>query len=313
MDPHHTGLGPGANKILSAAMDKQKMKKHKERLNRIKPSVDTSAPPIFAHLIHRAKKEQLLEERYTQIENENRILLKKMSYIMRHQSLDNQNHVRPKSLNAIARKQQLKKIMDENQQILKRIQSRQPNYKREQWINHSVNHDEYLENIRDKPVYNILDHTMPSEHVSPPPRRRPHKLEQLEDKRAVTPANNSQIFEVFTDIVSLSSGDMELRVEEVVRPKENAALIFRHNGGSTSKIKPCSVSMRQIKTLVSDKTLFEDGKRGDLVRHLLPRLSVQGSALKFDSSAADENRAEEAKRMREEAEKYLAEEEEKQQ
>ena len=59
--PINTGLGPGSNKILSAAMDRQKMKKHKDRLAKVKPSVDTSAPPIFAHLIHRAKKEQLLE------------------------------------------------------------------------------------------------------------------------------------------------------------------------------------------------------------------------------------------------------------
>ena len=95
---------------------------------------------------------------------------------MRHQSLDNRNFARPKSLNAIARKQQLRKTMEENQQILKRIQSRQPNYKREQWMAHSMNHDDYLENIREKPVYNILDHSMPKEQLAGPPRRRVHKV-----------------------------------------------------------------------------------------------------------------------------------------
>merc|ERR1712072_1519060 len=34
------------------------------------------------------KKEQMMEERYSQIERDNRLLLEKMSYIMRHQSMD---------------------------------------------------------------------------------------------------------------------------------------------------------------------------------------------------------------------------------
>jgi len=303
--PLNTGLGPGCNKILSAAMDRQKMEKHRKRLQKVKPSVDTSAPPIYAHLIHRAKKEQLLEERYTQIENENRILLKKMSHIMRHQSLDNRNFARPRSLNAISRKQELRKIMEENQQILKRIQGRQPNYKREKWVQHSMNHDEYLDNIRDKPVYNILDKTMPREQLAAPPRRRVHKLKQLEDRRAV-PDSTQQSVVLFDDLASLSTGDLQLVVEEITAPKSNASLVF-----SSDKLKSTSVLMRHLKAIVADVSLFQSDRRADLINHLLPRLTVQKKALFFDSSAQDENRAEEAKRMREEAEQYLAEEEQK--
>lgn len=55
-------------------------------------------------------------ERYHQIDYENRILLKKMSDIMRTHSLDNinPNAGRVKSLNADLRKRELRKIMDEN-------------------------------------------------------------------------------------------------------------------------------------------------------------------------------------------------------
>lgn len=57
------------------------------------------------------------EDRYAQIERDNRLLLEKMSHIMRKGSIDNQNNTSKyaKSLNKEARKRELCKITRENQ------------------------------------------------------------------------------------------------------------------------------------------------------------------------------------------------------
>ena len=55
---------------------------HKRRLRAARPAIDTRAPRRFGHIQYKAKKERLQEERFTEIERENRILLEKMHRIM---------------------------------------------------------------------------------------------------------------------------------------------------------------------------------------------------------------------------------------
>lgn len=76
--------------------------------------------------IRNAKKDAMLERRYTEIERENRILLEKMSNIMQtHKpSLYNPNRVEKASLNREYRKKELMKITVENQAILRRLQDK---------------------------------------------------------------------------------------------------------------------------------------------------------------------------------------------
>ena len=70
-----------------------------------------------------------MEERYAEIERDNRLLLEKMSYIMRHSSLDNDNQMQyAHSLNREQRKRELQRITRENQNILGRIQAAEPTY-----------------------------------------------------------------------------------------------------------------------------------------------------------------------------------------
>lgn len=59
----------------------------------------------------------LQEDRYAQIERDNRLLLEKMSQIMRKGGIDNYNNTAKysKSLNREARKRELHKITRENQ------------------------------------------------------------------------------------------------------------------------------------------------------------------------------------------------------
>lgn len=141
-----------ANKICADTWVRQDQLSHHKRLAKTKSSIDTSAPPVYAHLINRSKKEQMLEERYTRIEHENRLLLKKMSRIMRQSSLDNLNPNRGGSLNSGLRKRELKKIMDENQAILRRIQDRKPFYHHQDFENHAQTHAGYMRNIKEKQV-----------------------------------------------------------------------------------------------------------------------------------------------------------------
>ena len=72
------------------------------------------------HLSKNLKRQQLDEDRYSQIERENYLLLDKMSYIMTHpQLLDEKYMGAPvtygKSLNKEFRKRELMRITEENQ------------------------------------------------------------------------------------------------------------------------------------------------------------------------------------------------------
>ena len=53
------------------------------KLRDMKCSIDNKPPRVAAHLKTKAKKNALMEDRIDQIETENRILLEKMSHIMR--------------------------------------------------------------------------------------------------------------------------------------------------------------------------------------------------------------------------------------
>ena len=76
-----------------------------------------------------------MEQRYTEIERENRILLEKMSNIMQNPkpSLYSGGAGQKKSLNRDKRRRQLVQITIENQAILKRLQKKEANYSVERW------------------------------------------------------------------------------------------------------------------------------------------------------------------------------------
>lgn len=110
---------------------------HKLRLKNVRKLVDTSEPHAVRmdHVRNNLKKEQMLEERYSEIDHENHILLKKMSHIMGPQGNEfaqgsprpaEKRPPGPTSLNRDSRKKELLRITKDNQSILKRIQQAQP-------------------------------------------------------------------------------------------------------------------------------------------------------------------------------------------
>ena len=102
----------------------------------MKSSVDQKPPKGFGELRRNVKREQMTEDRYAQIEHENRLLLSKMSDIMQKGSVDNVSQAWQygHSLNRRNRKKELERITEANQHILRRIQGVTPYYNHWQWV-----------------------------------------------------------------------------------------------------------------------------------------------------------------------------------
>mmetsp|Transcript_2568 Transcript_2568/g.7095 ORF Transcript_2568/g.7095 Transcript_2568/m.7095 type:complete len:267 (+) Transcript_2568:83-883(+) len=155
---HYRKCMPRANKILEEKWVKHCQDLHRKKLKEMRSYVDTTAPTTtrLSHLSENLKKQQLDEERYSQIERENYLLLDKMSYIMTHpQLLDEKYMGAPvsygKSLNKEFRKRELMRITEENQQILRRIQQKEPHYSHLEWEEKARRDDEYLRNCSEYP------------------------------------------------------------------------------------------------------------------------------------------------------------------
>lgn len=153
---------PSGNKILTRKWQEKERRIHMQKLRSVKPTIDLQKPKNFKHLKSRAKKEQMLEDRYTEIERENRILLEKMTSIMQKPNRTSTsfssdrfnlppNPVSKKSLNRASRKQELLKITLENQAILRRLQDKSSNYNVARWENEHRQRQDLLKNMSEYP------------------------------------------------------------------------------------------------------------------------------------------------------------------
>ena len=116
----------------------------------MKCSIDNKMPKQASHLKTNAKKNALMEERFANIERENRMLLEKMSYIIAKKGgIDNKNCSMQygRSLNKDRRKRELQKITKQNQLILSRIQESQPTYDHLAWAEDARQNQQFMANI----------------------------------------------------------------------------------------------------------------------------------------------------------------------
>merc|ERR1740123_1132736 len=104
------------------------------------------------------KKERLLEDRYMEIDRENQVLLKKMSSAMKKPNpyVDKPDTFKPASLNRQGRKHDLIKITQENQRMLKAIQSTKPVYNVKAWDDGYRKSEVLLKNCCTYPVITRL-------------------------------------------------------------------------------------------------------------------------------------------------------------
>ncbi len=123
-----------ASQICADRSNTRNYNQHRQKLAGMKASVDNTPPKMYPHLYQKLKKAQIEEERCSEIERDNRTLVKRMTGIMQRGSLDNAAPpaVMP-SLNKFQRRQELTRITTENHALLKRIQERQPTYNHLKW------------------------------------------------------------------------------------------------------------------------------------------------------------------------------------
>lgn len=149
----HKGLV--ASKACAKRVREREDAMHKQRIRAMKPEIDTMPPESIGldHLRNNLKREQMLEERYHEIDRDNRILLQKMSDIMKHPSVKSGggDQSAPVSLTRTARKADLQRITQENHAILKRIRQAGPVYNRIDWEEDFRRSGTYLKNSCEYP------------------------------------------------------------------------------------------------------------------------------------------------------------------
>jgi len=160
------------NRVCTKRAEHRRLEMHRTRLRNVRPLVDTSEPKAvqFDHVRLNLKKEQMLEERYMEIDRENRILLKKMSDIAKqsppkHCASACARVPGPNSLNRDARKRELLQITSDNQAILKRIQQAQPVYNHVEMQGECRKQQTYLRNCTEFPLVLRSARGRPSELV----------------------------------------------------------------------------------------------------------------------------------------------------
>ncbi|XP_052785253.1 sperm axonemal maintenance protein CFAP97D1-like isoform X2 [Mya arenaria] len=186
---------PSSNKLLQMRWDQTYYKEHRRLVKEAQPMVDTKAPATYMHLHLKLKKLQLEEERLATIERDNRILLEKMSYIMRTRGrVDNRNNYEYKSLNREKRQRELLRVTKENQAILKRIMLRKPEYSAQKWQNEWEENQAFMDSISHFPKDWWLEEKQPTTEPTQPqqtklPKPQPTPPADTPDKKVkpVTP------------------------------------------------------------------------------------------------------------------------------
>lgn len=145
-------ITPANNKLLKKRWDMSRYDTHRRKVKSAKAVIDNKPPKTYIHLHLPLKKLQIEEERLATIERDNRILLEKMSFVMRTRGrVDNRNDYEHKSLNKTKRQRELLRVTHENQAILKRISSKEPHYNHLQWEDEWQINETYMDNISKYP------------------------------------------------------------------------------------------------------------------------------------------------------------------
>ncbi|ESO83783.1 hypothetical protein LOTGIDRAFT_76553, partial [Lottia gigantea] len=148
MHKSYNNILPTSNRLLQQKWDTTYYNEHRRKVRDVKSMVDTKAPPTYMHLHLKLKKFQLEEERLTTIERDNRILLEKMAYIMRTRGrIDNKNDYVYQSLNREKRQRELLRVAKDNQEILRRITARQPEYSAKKWNDDWQQNQKFMDSI----------------------------------------------------------------------------------------------------------------------------------------------------------------------
>jgi len=146
---------PVANKACAERVRSRAQELHVERIKNMRSSIDTTEPAVahLDHLRNNLKREQMLEERYHNIDRENRLLLQKMSDMMKQEQKPSAKPARrTQSLTRGSRKHEAMRITRENSDILRRIREVQPVYSHVALEESYRRNFEHLKNITEYPL-----------------------------------------------------------------------------------------------------------------------------------------------------------------
>jgi E3 ubiquitin-protein ligase TRIP12 len=159
------------NKIVAKRHRENVRRIHKQKLQAARAFTDNKEPEVYAlqHLKVNMKKEQMLEERYNEIDRHNQLLLHRMTEIIRHPPPHQVDRgPGPTTLNKDRRRRELVRITQENQSILRRIQEAQPVYNQLKWEESYRQAERYMQNVCEYPI------------VLGTPRRRPRRVAPMD-------------------------------------------------------------------------------------------------------------------------------------
>lgn len=127
---------------------------HKTRLKNMKPEVKkfmTSPKEGLSMKTRAAKRKALKRAKYLDIELENRVLLNKLSHLMRHPAEIHEamakKRLGPRSLNKITRRKEYKRVNRENEKLVSRIERNKGEYNRKTWAKERRQNEQYLKNM----------------------------------------------------------------------------------------------------------------------------------------------------------------------
>jgi hypothetical protein len=145
-----------ANRLIADRQRKRERKLHEDRLKAINgrkkgktKTLDNKPPRTIGmtHLIVNKKRDHQVEERFDEIERQNRLLLAKMTKIMKKKAFDFPQTSAPKSLNLQTRRRKMLKINQDNQLLLERINKITPMYDRSRWKKERKENEHLIKNL----------------------------------------------------------------------------------------------------------------------------------------------------------------------
>ncbi|XP_071962436.1 annexin A13-like [Antedon mediterranea] len=137
---------PACSNRLQKKWNDRAYKLHLQKMNRMKHGLDTKKPKTFYHMQINMKKIQAEEQRQAVIDYENRILLAKLTNVLRSNGhLDNWNwDYEPKSLNGPFMEREQEKIAQQNSKIQRRLNNVNGVYDSDKWEDEYLMHEYYL-------------------------------------------------------------------------------------------------------------------------------------------------------------------------
>ena len=120
------------NRGLKKREEDRKMDSHLERIKQARPNTTGISFYDQPRALNNGKKNMQIEDKFTEIERENRLLLEKITTTMNKRAVSVSERERPnRSLHGSFRKKQLTNIEVENARMLKRLQERRSSYQTE--------------------------------------------------------------------------------------------------------------------------------------------------------------------------------------